>query len=60
MNKDENKGLADSQEGEFVLNESGTFVSIDADIDFSEDKEPSTSDDKGERYQALPRKSTKE
>lgn len=25
-----NKGLADNQEGEFILNESGTSVSIDA------------------------------
>ena len=36
MNKNKNKGLADDGEGEFVLNESGTSVTIDADVDFSE------------------------
>ncbi|MCW3079818.1 hypothetical protein [Segetibacter sp.] len=29
MDKDKNKGLADNQDGEFILNESGTSVSID-------------------------------
>ena len=29
----ENKGLADSQEGDFILNESGTSVSIGIDKD---------------------------
>ncbi len=38
MDKDKNKGLADDGEGEFILNESGTSVSIDADVDFPEDK----------------------
>ncbi|MCW3110558.1 MAG: hypothetical protein JWQ09_5064, partial [Segetibacter sp.] len=32
MDKDKNKGLADIQEGEFILNESGTSVSIDVDL----------------------------
>lgn len=32
MEKDKNKGLADTQEGEFILNESGTSVTIDADL----------------------------
>lgn len=32
MDKDKNKGLADTQEGEFILNESGTSISIDADL----------------------------
>lgn len=27
---EKNKGLADAQEGEFILNESGTAVSIDS------------------------------
>lgn len=33
-----NEGLADAQEGEFILNESGTSVSIDPieDVDISE------------------------
>jgi hypothetical protein len=38
MDKDKNKGLADKQEGEFILNESGTSVTIDAGGEFSEDK----------------------
>lgn len=29
MDKEKNKGLADNQDGEFILNESGTSVSID-------------------------------
>ncbi|MCW3113326.1 MAG: hypothetical protein JWR18_1722 [Segetibacter sp.] len=45
MDKNKNKGLADNQEGEFILNESGTSVSIDPDIDFTEDEETSRSDD---------------
>ena len=39
MDKDKNKGLADNGEGEFILNESGTSVSIDPEINFSEDEE---------------------
>ncbi|HSU50409.1 MAG TPA: hypothetical protein VLJ41_07460 [Segetibacter sp.] len=38
MNNDKNKGLADTNDGEFILNESGTSVSIDAEGEFSEDK----------------------
>ena len=30
MDKDKNKGLADNQDGEFILNESGTSVTTDA------------------------------
>lgn len=33
-----NKGLIDDNEGEFILNESGTSVSIDAEGEYSEDK----------------------
>ena len=29
MDKNKNKGLADTQDGEFILNESGTSVTID-------------------------------
>lgn len=32
-----NKGLADNQEGEFVLNESGTSVTVNPGYDESED-----------------------
>ena len=38
MDKDKNKGLADNQDGEFILNESGTSVSIDPEIDFEEEQ----------------------
>ena len=38
MDKDKNKGLADTQEGEFILNESGTSVSIDPESEFPEDE----------------------
>ncbi len=38
MNKDKNKGLADNNGGKFILNESGTSVTIDAEGEFSEDK----------------------
>jgi hypothetical protein len=38
MDKGKNKGLADNQDGEFVLNESGTSVSIDPDINFDENE----------------------
>lgn len=37
MDKDKNKGLTDNGEGEFILNESGTSVTIDE--DFGEDKD---------------------
>lgn len=39
MDKNKNKGLADMGEGEFVLNESGTSVTIDADTNFPEDRD---------------------
>ena len=32
MDKNKNKGLADNQEGEFILNESGTSVTVDAGV----------------------------
>ena len=35
---DKNKGLADNHDGEFILNESGTSVTIDADAEYPEDK----------------------
>ena len=38
MNHDKNKGLADNNDGEFILNESGTSVSIDAEGEFTEDQ----------------------
>jgi len=38
MDNKKNKGLADNQEGEFILNESGTSVSIDPEGEYSEDK----------------------
>lgn len=38
MDKDKNKGLADSGDGEFILNESGTSVTIDSDQVYPEDK----------------------
>lgn len=44
MNNDKNKGLADDQTGEFILNESGTSVSIDLD----ETLVTKTTDDKQE------------
>ena len=34
---DKNKGLADNQDGEFILNESGTSVSIDSNEKYPED-----------------------
>jgi hypothetical protein len=43
MDKNKNKGLADSQDGEFILNESGTSVTIDADAKYSEDRYDSDS-----------------
>lgn len=43
-NNKNNKGLADNGEGEFILNESGTSVSIDAEGEFSEDKAIADSD----------------
>ncbi|GEO11364.1 hypothetical protein [Segetibacter aerophilus] len=46
MDKDKNKGLADNQDGEFILNESGTSVSIDTEDNFFE--EDSTDEDPGE------------
>ena len=45
MDKDKNKGLADNQDGEFILNESGTSVTIDPDIDFGEDENGTESED---------------
>lgn len=39
MDKEENKGLADNQDGEFVLNESGTSVTVDSEKTFQEDKD---------------------
>ena len=48
MDKDKNKGLADSQNGEFILNESGTSVSVDADVEYFEDKNlPGDEDESG-------------
>ena len=38
MDNKKNKGLADNQEGEFILNESGTSVTIDPEGEYSEDK----------------------
>lgn len=49
MDKDENKGLADNQDGEFILNESGTSVTIDADGVFPEDKEMGDFEDKTDK-----------
>lgn len=50
MDKDKNKGLADNQDGEFILNESGTSVSIDTEDNFFEedstDEGPSETDEK--------------
>lgn len=45
------KGLADAQEGEFILNESGTAVSTDPveGIDAPETNEPAESDKKNEQ-----------
>jgi len=44
------KGLADAQEGEFILNESGTAVSTDPveglDIPATDEKEPVVGEDK--------------
>ena len=48
MDKDKNKGLADNQDGEFILNESGTSVSIDADREFPEDKDVTVTEDEDE------------
>lgn len=45
MDKDKNKGLADNQDGEFILNESGTSVTIDPDIDFTEQENQTASED---------------
>ena len=39
MDKDKNKGLTDMGDGEFILNESGTSVTIDADTNFPEDRD---------------------
>jgi hypothetical protein len=44
MDKDKNKGLADTQEGEFILNESGTSVSVDPDVTYPEDQNQSLSE----------------
>lgn len=38
MDKDKNKGLADNHDGEFILNESGTSVTIDEDFMEEESK----------------------
>jgi hypothetical protein len=49
MDKNKNKGLADNQEGEFILNESGTSVSIDPEGEYSEDKyDPNGASENGE------------
>lgn len=46
MDKDKNKGLADMQDGEFMLNESGTTVSIDPEMDFAEEGNEAGENDK--------------
>ena len=47
----EKKGLADAEEGEFILNESGTTVSTDQveGIDTPAKKDPELSDEKNDR-----------
>jgi hypothetical protein len=49
MHKDKNKGLADNQDGEFILNESGTSVSIDTEDDFFEERNTNKDNDAGEK-----------
>lgn len=39
MNKEKNKGLADNHDGEFILNESGTSVTIDMNNQLEESQE---------------------